>query len=258
MVSKLEQRWKVIWITGASSGIGAALVERLAASGAKIAASARTVEKLDLLTGRFDNVYSFPLDVIDAAAVSRCAKDIEAKLGPIDLAILNAGISAASTTARPDAELFRAIIETNYLGVTNSLSVLVPKMTERGTGHICWVASLAGYNGIPGAGAYNASKAALVSLAEASKLELAAKGIDVTIVNPGFVRTPLTEKNKFAMPFLVEPTDAARRIIKGLIARKFEVTFPWQLTRFVKLLRLMPYPVFFWIVANVLMPRRKS
>jgi len=132
----LSQNWKTIWITGASSGIGQALVEQLAGTGAKIAISARSTEKLTLLAAKHANITAFPLDVSDTEAVAVCADEIEATLGPIDLVILNAGISAASTIAKPQAELFRTIMETNYLGVTNALSAMAPKMAKRGQGHI--------------------------------------------------------------------------------------------------------------------------
>lgn len=251
----MSANWQTIWITGASSGIGEALVGQLAGSGAKIAISARSIEKLDAMAAKHTNVTAFPLDVSDDAAVARCADDIEDALGPIDLVILNAGISAASTTAKPQAELFRTIMETNYLGVTNALSAMAPKMAKRGQGHISWIASIAGYNGLPGAAAYNASKAALVSLAEASREELAPKGINLSIINPGFVRTPLTAKNKFPMPFLLEPEKAATIIIKGLAKKKYEIAFPWQAAWLAKFLRLMPYPLFFWIVRKGVMPK---
>lgn len=250
--------WKTIWITGASSGIGIEIVRQLAASGANIAISARSGEKLAALADEFANVFAFPLDVTNEDAVAKCVADIEAAHGPIDLAILNAGISASSTTARPDAKLFRAIIETNYLGVTNGLSALVPGMAERGSGHISWVASLAGYNGLPGSGAYNSSKAALIALAEAARFELAAQSIDLTVINPGFVRTAITAKNKFPMPFMLEPENAAAIIVQGLKAKKFEIAFPWQLAWAVKFMRIMPYPIFFQMVRRFLMPKIKK
>lgn len=249
--------WKTIWITGASSGIGVELVRQLATTGADIAISARSQDKLDELAQEFTNVHAYPLDVVDAAAVATCSASIESDLGPIDLAIFNAGVSAASTTAKPAAETFKTIIETNFLGVTNGLSAVVPSMSERGSGHISWVGSLGGYNGLPGAGAYNASKAALMSLAESSRLELAQKGIDLSIIAPGFIRTPLTAKNKFPMPFLMEPDQAARKIISGLKARKYEVIFPGPMAWLTKFLRLMPYPVFFWIVKVGIMSKTK-
>ncbi len=151
--------WKTVWITGASSGIGLEITRQLANSGVQLAVSARSTAILDQLANEFPNVTAFPLDVTDAEAVTRCAAAIETRLGAIDLALFNAGISAASTTAKPSAELFKDIVNTNFLGVTNGMSAVVTKMSERGHGHIAWVASLAGYNGLPGAGAYNASKA---------------------------------------------------------------------------------------------------
>ncbi len=252
----MSQPWKTIWITGASSGIGLELARQLAESGAKTAISARSAEKLDQLADKYTNVESFPLDVTDDEAVARCAEEIETRLGPIDLVILNAGISAASTATKPSAELFKDVINTNFLGVTNGFSAAVPKMSERGRGHIAIMSSLAGYNGLPGAGAYNASKAALMSLAESAREELALKGITLTIINPGFIRTPLTAKNRFPMPLLMEPQKAANIIIKGLKKKKYEIAFPWQMVWLVKLLRLMPYPVFFWILRKGLMGNR--
>ncbi len=252
------QKWQTIWITGASTGIGRELAVQLAATGARVAVSARSSDKLDKLAEKHANLHAFVLDVSNADSVAKTCRDIEANLGPIDLVIFNAGISATSTTAKPAAELYRNIIETNYLGVTNGLAAIVPKMIERGHGHISWVASLAGYNGLPGAGAYNASKAALFSLAESSRLELAPKGIDLTIINPGFVRTHMTEKNRFPMPFMVEPEKAAQIIIRGLRKKSYEITFPWQIAWFAKFLRLMPYPVFFWIVRHGLMRGRQK
>lgn len=249
--------WKTIWITGASSGIGIELVRQLAQTGASIAISARSTDKLNALSQQFSNVHAYQLDVVDAEAVANCAANIENDLGPIDLAIFNAGVSAASTTARPAAETFKTIMDTNFLGVTNGLSAVVPTMSARGSGHISWVGSLGGYNGLPGAGAYNASKAALMSLAESSRLELAQKGIDLSIVAPGFIRTPLTAKNKFPMPFLMEPDQAAQKIITGLMAQKYEVIFPWPMALLTKFLRLMPYPVFFWIVKAGIMKKTK-
>ena len=249
--------WKTIWITGASSGIGIELVEQLAATGANIAISARSQNKLNELALEYSNIHAYPLDVVDAKAVAECAASIEADLGPIDLAIFNAGVSAASSTAKPAAETFKAIMDTNFLGVTNGLSAIVPSMSERGSGHISWVGSLGGYNGLPGAGAYNASKAALMSLAESSRLELAQKGIDLSIIAPGFIRTSLTAKNKFLMPFLMEPDQAARKIIRGLMSNKYEVIFPWPMAWLTKFLRLMPYPVFFWIVKVGIMSKTK-
>lgn len=247
--------WKTIWITGASSGIGLAIVRQIAATGAVIAISARSSGNLRELADEYSNVYAFPLDVTDEKAVAKCVIDIEAAHGPIDLAILNAGVSANSTEARPEAELFRVIYETNILGVTNAVAALVPAMSKRGAGHISWVASLAGYNGIPGSAVYNSSKAALITLAEASYFELAAKGIDLSLINPGFVRTPLTAKNRFPMPFMIEPEKAAAIIIKGLRRKKFEIAFPWQMALGAKFLRIMPYPVFFQIIRKFLLPK---
>ncbi|NJM33961.1 MAG: SDR family NAD(P)-dependent oxidoreductase, partial [Rhodomicrobium sp.] len=190
-------------------------------------------------------ISAFPLDVTDPGAVEEAAARIEADLGPIDLAILNAGIGTPLYAKHFDAAAVRKVFETNYMGVVHGLSALLPRMTGRGRGHIALMASVAGYRGLRRMGAYAPSKAALISLAECLKPELDEAGIAISVINPGFIDTPMTKGNTAPMPFILQADAAARRVLYGLEKRKFEVAFPWPLVAMLKILRLLPYPLYF-------------
>jgi short-subunit dehydrogenase len=235
----------VVWIAGASTGIGRALAEALAAGGSQVAVSARSAEKLDAISAVHPNVKAYPLDVTDAEATAETIARIEADLGPIDLAILAAGAWTPLTLESLSAEVFRTTNAVNYLGVTNAVAVLAPAMAARGRGHLAWIASVAGYVGLPKAAAYGPTKAALINLAECLAPELQAKGVTVSVINPGFVDTPLTQKNDFPMPFIISPEEAARRTIEGLEAGQFEIAFPKRMVAMLKGLRQLPYPALF-------------
>jgi NAD(P)-dependent dehydrogenase (short-subunit alcohol dehydrogenase family) len=239
--------WKVVWVTGASTGIGREVVMQLAAAGVKVAASARSASKLQSLGA---NCVAYPLDVTDLSAVQNTVAKIEAELGPIDLAVFGAGTYAAIDATEIDPVQFATMLNTNYLGVVNCLSALLPKMLGRSQGHISWIASVAGYRGLPKAAAYGPSKAALINLAESLKPELALKGITISVINPGFVETPMTSKNDFPMPFLMQPADAARRTIAGLAKGKFEIAYPTRFVAILKFTRILPYRLFFWLITK--------
>ncbi|MFO1173170.1 MAG: SDR family NAD(P)-dependent oxidoreductase [Hyphomicrobiaceae bacterium] len=232
--------WRTAWITGASSGIGRELALQLARRGVNVAASARSAEKLDALTRTQTGILPFPLDVTDAGAVSSVHDRIVAETGAIDLAVLNAGVWHPMNAADYDAGLALQSMAVNYGGIVNALSPLIPAMLTKGGGHIALVASVAGYRGLPKAAAYAPSKAAVIALAEVLRLELASRGITVSLVNPGFVETPMTSVNTFEMPFIIKAEDAAARIIRGLERGAFEIAFPWQLVVMLKVLRLLP------------------
>ena len=148
---------------------------------------------------------------------------------------------------------FHKTFDVNVNGVANGLSVVLPAMLERGRGHVSWISSVAGYGGLPNSASYGATKSALISLAESVKPELEARGIDVTVINPGFVETDLTAKNTFPMPFLMNVDEAGDKMIEGLRKRKFEVAFPWQLVTILKVLNLLPYPIYFWFIRKFIM-----
>lgn len=245
--------WKTAWITGASTGIGRDIVMQLAAAGVKVAASARSAEKLAALG---PGVLAIPLDVTDPVACRAVVDRIESELGPIDLAVLGAGTYSPVAIDDLDPGRFAHMMDTNYMGVVNCLAALAPRMIERGSGHLSWIASVAGYMGLPKAAAYGPTKAALINLAESLYPEMRQKGVSVSVINPGFVETPLTKQNDFEMPFLMKPEEAARRTIEGLAAGRFEVAYPRRFVAILKSLRLLPYPLFFRLIARAVLKTR--
>lgn len=229
------------WVTGAGSGIGRALALRLAEEGWNVAASARTATDLATLATEAPGcIHAFPLDVTDAEATQKVVAKIEDSLGPLDLAVLNAGTYGRDSAAQFDAAAFRATIDVNLMGSVHCLAALMPRMLARGAGHIAVVSSVAGYVGLPGAAAYGASKAALINMCEGLQPELAAHNVRLSLVNPGFVDTPLTQKNDFPMPFLISADAAVDHIMAGLKSRHFEIAFPWQMVLSMKLLAALP------------------
>lgn len=244
-----------MWITGASSGIGRDVALHLAKSGVRVAASARSADALVTLAAQQPGITAFPLDVTDRAAVAAVVRSIEATIGPIDLALLNAGIWQPMGARDFNAPMAVHSISVNYFGIINALDALIPLLIGRGSGHLALVSSVAGYRGLPKAAAYSPSKAAVISLAETLKPDLAARGVKVSVINPGFVETPMTRVNKFPMPFIIKSDDAANRIITRLQAGKFEIAFPWQLVSILKLARILPYSLYFWCVRTFLSPR---
>ena len=245
-------RWKTAWITGASTGIGREIALILAQQGVRVAASARGAEELAGLARLSPNISPVPVDVTDVAAVVEAHGRIQAELGPIDLAILNAGVW--DPLGAEDYSALRAAqsMTVNYTGIANALEPLLEAMIARRDGHVALVASVAGYRGLPKAAAYAPSKAAVISLAEALRLDLARHNVRVTLINPGFVETPMTSVNTFPMPFMITAPDAAQRIVRGLEKGKFEIVFPWQLAGMLKLLRVLPYPLYFSLARRLL------
>ncbi|MFN3746949.1 MAG: SDR family NAD(P)-dependent oxidoreductase [Hyphomicrobiaceae bacterium] len=237
--------WRTAWITGASSGIGRALALSLARQGVLVAASARSHDGLASLSAEEGRIRAYALDVTDRAAVADAHKQIVADLGGIDLAVLNAGVWHPMKATAYSAEHAADSMAVNYLGVANAVEALIPDMVQAGRGQIALVASVAGYRGLPKAAAYAPSKAAVISLAEVLRLELARHGIRVNLINPGFVDTPMTATNRFPMPFIIKADDAAARIIRGLAKGRFEIAFPWQLVALLKLARTLPYALYF-------------
>nr|WP_295890951.1 SDR family NAD(P)-dependent oxidoreductase [uncultured Devosia sp.] len=242
------------WITGAGTGIGRGLALALAARGMTVAASARTEADLLSLAAEARGpgaIIPIPLDVTDEAAVRAAITRIEAEAGPITLAILNAGTNSEVTAEKFDTAKFAHVIDTNLMGAVHSLGALLPLLRQRRAGRIAVVASVAGYRGLPTAAAYAASKAGLIAMTESLKPELEADNVEVTLINPGFVDTPLTRKNKFPMPFLIDTDEAIGAIIKGLERGRFEIVFPWQMTLAMKLLGSLPYGPFFAITRRM-------
>jgi short-subunit dehydrogenase len=235
---------KVIAITGASSGIGHSLALRLAQDGDRIALLARRKEQLESLASQINDAGGhaeyFVTDVADQASVQAAFAAIESSMGPIDTLVANAGIGDPTPATRFDSTVVERIIQVNLVGVSYCIEAVLPSMLERKSGHIVGVGSLAGYRGLPGSGAYCASKAGVASLLESLRIELRGEGIQVSTICPGFVKTPLTGRNRFPMPFLLELNDATNRIARAIRAGKTEYAFPWQLAFIVRLSRFVP------------------
>lgn len=235
----------VAWITGASSGIGEALARRLARDGRRVVVSARSADALARLAAECDGrVHAHPLDVTDPEACAAAIDMIEAQHGEIALAVLNAGTHLPTPLAQFTVAAVRSLVEVNLMGVVNGLAPTLARMRERRRGHVAVVASIAGYGGLPTAGAYGATKAALINLCEALRPECERAGINLQLVCPGFVRTPLTDRNPFPMPFLMEVEDAIDRLVAGLASDRFEIIFPWRFAMMVKAFNLLPYPLY--------------
>ena len=247
--------WRVVWITGASTGIGAEIAKQLAEQDVIVATSARKVDVLNAAAKLNSNLKPYPLDVTDAAAVATTFAQIENDLGAVDLIIAGAGTYAPLHLDQFKAEAFQSTYQVNYLGVINVLAAILPTFRAKKSGHIAWIASVAGYIGLPQAASYGPTKAALINLAECLQPDLAVEGITTSIINPGFVKTPLTAQNDFDMPFLMEVEDAARLTIAGLAKKKFEIAYPWKFVWILKALQLLPYNWFFALVRKFVLKR---
>ncbi len=245
--------WKSVWITGASSGIGRELAIQLASQNVEIYASARRSDELQILSSINNNIHSINLDVSKIKDVRKKTKFFFEDGNFPDLVILNAGVSRLFTLDKID-EKYQDIIDsmdTNYFGVINCLSVILPRMIERKKGHIAIMSSVAGYRGLPNSVAYSPTKAALINLVEIMRSELSPLGINISIINPGFVDTDATKVNKFRMPSMVSVEFAARKIIRDLVKLKYEVAFPFMFTFFIKFLRILPNTLYFYIIRKL-------
>ena len=244
---------KRVWIVGASTGIGAALAHQFAAAGARLALSARSLDKLDALARDLSGAAPpasslvLPLDVRDAAALATAYAAIVKQWGGADVTIFNAGTYSPMRADAFDLAHMDEHFAVNYHGVTNGLAAILPDYLQRAGEHPCIaiVSSVAGYRGLPQSLAYGPSKAALINLAETLYLDLAPKGIAVTLINPGFVDTPLTRQNQFKMPALISADEAARQIIAGFASGAFEIHFPKRFTNWLKAMRWLPYTAYF-------------
>ena len=244
---------KIAWITGAGKGIGRALSKRLADEGWTVAVSARTPEDLLALAPECEpgRIRCYTLDVTDPLLAEETVRQIESDLGPIALAVLNAGTHVPLPAEEFAIEPFRRLIETNLMGPANCLAPLISRMIGRQSGHIAVVGSVAGYRGLPTAAAYGATKAGVINMCEALRPELERHGVRLTLVNPGFVETPLTDKNDFSMPFLIPVDKAVDYIMRGLEGSAFEVAFPRRFAFLMKLLRILPERLFFMITRRM-------
>ncbi|MFP4312873.1 MAG: SDR family NAD(P)-dependent oxidoreductase [Alphaproteobacteria bacterium] len=244
---------KYIWIIGASSGIGAALAKELAANGAHLIISARRKEKLEELAAALpgEGHMIAPLDVSDAKEIEKAQGTILQTAPRIDSAIFLAAIYKPHDGAKKPLSFIQNAIDVNVMGAFNLVDVVQSQYEKQGQGQIVLCASVAGYRGLPTGQPYCATKAALINLAESLKIDLESKNIDVKVICPGFVKTPLTDKNDFPMPMIIEAEDAAKAIRKGLCSRSFEIHFPKRFTFIMKLLRILPHGLYFAIARKM-------
>jgi short-subunit dehydrogenase len=235
---------KVVMITGASSGIGRGLAVELARQGATIGLVARRAEVLEEVIHEIRGVggkaVALPGDVQDASSMAAAAERLRAEVGPIDILIANAGIGPTRDAARIDAAEIAGVINVNVIGASNSAAVVIPAMVERGSGQLVIISSLAAYRGLPKSAAYCASKAAVSAFFESLRLDLTPRGIDVTIIHPGFIKTPLTAGRDAQMPFLMELDDAVKKMARAIEKRRKRYSFPWQLATIVRAGMIMP------------------
>lgn len=238
---------KTVWIVGASSGIGQATAAALHGLGARVIVSARQAPALDAFVQQHPGSQALPLDATDRQAVQAAAAQLLAQ-GPLDCVLYCAGHYQAMRADALDLDDMLRHVDVNYLGALYLLDAVLPALLARGTGHISLVGSVAGYRGLPQSLAYGPTKAALINLAETLYLDLHPQGVGVSIINPGFVQTPLTAGNAFHMPALLTPAQAASAIIAGWARGAFEIHFPKRFTRWMKALRLLPYRAYFALV----------
>ena len=240
---------KNIWITGASSGIGKALAIKFATEGWQVAASARRENLLEELNNNNPNIHSFPLDVKDEPRTKKIFKEIIEKLREINIAVFCTGIHDPDAEKKLSSKKSREIMETNFFGTLNCIMAVNSYFRERKNGHISIVSSVAAYRGLPAASGYCASKSALTSLAESLYFDFKRYNVKVSVISPGFVKTPMTDKNKFPMPMIKSPEYAAKKIFIGLTKKNvFEIHFPIAFTIMMKLLKIIPNWLYFFIV----------
>ncbi len=243
---------RLVWMIGASSGIGRATASALHGRGAQVIVSARRAACLQDFVDAHPGSTALPLDVTDAAAVRTAFQVVCSHRGrPPDLVVYCAGHYSAMTAPTYQLEEASRHLAVNYGGVLHLLAAALPEMLRHRQGHLSLVGSVAGYRGLPLSLAYGPTKAALNNLAETLYLELHPQGIGVSVINPGFVETPLTAQNSFHMPALITPEEAATHILKGWAAGHFEMNFPRRFTRWMRMLRVMPDSWYFAAVRRL-------
>jgi short-subunit dehydrogenase len=241
-----------VFLTGASSGIGEALARHYAAAGATLGLAARRQNRLSELIAELPGEHAaYPLDVADAAALQAAAADFIARYGAPDIVIANAGISVGTLgDDAADLPAFHRVFQTNVMGMVQTFQPFIAAMKARGSGRLVGIASVAGIRGLPGAGAYSASKAASITYLESLRVELRGSGLKVVTIAPGYIATPMTAVNSYPMPFILAADEAARRFARAIERGTSYTVIPWQMGVVAKLMRLLPNPVFDAIFAR--------
>jgi short-subunit dehydrogenase len=245
-----------VFITGASSGIGEALARHYARSASVLGLAARRKDHLDALAANLKvQCATYSLDVSDAEANVRAAGDYLQRFGPPDLVIANAGVSVGTHGDDPaDVAKLRRVLDVNVVGLAATLAAFAPSMRASQRGTLCGIASVAGFRGLPGAGAYSASKAAATSWLESLRVELRGSGVSVVTVCPGYIDTPMTQVNRYRMPFLLSADEAARRIARAIDARRTLAVIPWQMAIVGRIMRVLPNAIYDRLTARA--PRK--
>ena len=247
----MSENQKKIWITGASTGIGKAAAEKFSKEGWKVAISARRAELLKNIA-QDNNIFDYPLDVTDEKKVGEVFKKILEAFKNIDLCIFGAGTYEPKLEKEISQEQIRKTMEVNFFGVVNCIKAVEEYFKNIKNGHISIVSSIAGYRGLPNSSGYGPSKAALSNLAESLYFDFKKHNVRVSLISPGFIKTPMTDKNKFRMPFIKSPEFAADKIYNGLVkSNAFEITFPKQLTIIFKFFKILPNRIYLFLIKKL-------
>ena len=241
-----------ILITGSSSGIGEAVARQYLEQGSHVGLCGRDQARLQKACEDHPGALPLSFDIADAGAVRSAFLAFAEAHGSIDRIILNAGTHTPTDAASFSLEDYARTMQINYIGTLNCLAPAIDILRSQGYGQLVLMGSVAGYKGLPGAGGYCASKSAIMRLAETLRVELLELGIDVRLISPGFVKTPLTDLNEFSMPFLMEVDEAADRIVRGLRTRRFEIAFPRRFAWLLKLNASLPASIYFWLARRML------
>ena len=241
---------KRVWVIGASSGIGEACAKALLLQGAKVALSSRRAERLNqiALNGDANQALVIPLDVTSDEQLQAGYKTILNTWGGVDLLLFVSGMYVPLRADNFDIQIAEKTIDANLLGPMRAVALVTPEMLKAHSGHIAIVGSVAGYSGLPKALAYGPSKAAIINFCENLYYDLLPTGVSVHMISPGFVATEATAQNDFEMPALISAEEAAKEILSGIQKGEFDIHFPKRFSRFLKFLRILPYPIYFWIV----------
>jgi len=244
----MSENQKKIWVTGASSGIGKALAEKFASEGWRVAVSARRKEILDKMAND-KNISSYPLDVTNQGQINDVFSKIINEFGNLDLCVFSSGTYDPKLEQEININQNKFVMETNFFGVLYCIKAVEKYFKDKQDGHISIVSSIAAYRGLPNSSGYGPSKAALTNLAESLYFDFKKHNVRISLVSPGFIKTPLTDKNKFSMPFIKSPEFAAEKMFNGLTKSKaFEIHFPKALTLLLKFLRILPYRIYLFLI----------
>ena len=244
----MSENQKKIWITGASSGIGKAVAEKFAAEGWMVAASARRLEILNKMAEN-QNIFAYPLDVTQKENVTKTFNKIIEDFKNVDICLFCSGTYDPKLEQEINIEQNKFVMETNYFGVLNCIKAVETYFKNKKSGQISIVSSVAAYRGLPNSSGYGPSKAALTNLTESIYFDFKKHNVKISLVSPGFIKTPLTDKNEFPMPFIRSPEFAADKIFQGLTKKNvFEIHFPLGLTLTLKFLRILPYKLYLFLI----------